>query len=600
MTAIPFDQALRAGFDRLAAWADLLDAINVFPVADGDTGRNLQVSLAPLQAYQLEEDADRLRHQLLRSARGNSGNIATQFFSEFLLAPSRGIRTAVRKGSRAACRAVQNPREGTMLTVFDTLETQLVQTASQVETGAAEALLESLHAVVQDSQARLPRLNSAGVVDAGALGMYLFFEGFFWAKVGQLDKCRPPTRSFPGSLKISAAFQEQEDGGYCIDTVLEKPPDMAGIMDKLAGTAESVVSIAQGDMVKLHFHTTDRESTRRTLEASGGLVSWSEDDLTLQVKAFQQRPRQKQVHIVTDGAASLTRADQQQYGFTLLDSYIMTDAGALPETRIVAEDLYRRMRDGERVSTAQASDFERHQHYQRLVETHPETLYLCVGSVYTGNYDTAVAWQTRNDPQDRLHIIDSGAAAGRLAVMVLAAARLACRGADLETVAALAERSLNVCREYIFIDRLKYLAGGGRLSRPGALMGDLLHVKPVISPLPTGAEKIGSVKNRKEQLAFALRHLKIDLAQAASPLVLVEYTDNRDWVEAELSEAIAKRFPEVEIILQPLSLTTGSHTGPGTWAVAVHPDPENRRASSVAEPPAASAGQRAHPERILG
>jgi len=266
----------------------------------------------------------------------------------------------------------------------------------------------------------------------------------------------------------------------------------------------------------------------------------------------------------------------------------------------VPEELYRRMRTGERVSTAQASDFERRQHYQRLLETHPQTLYLCVGSVFTGNFATAVAWQSRNDPHNRLRIVDTGAASGRLAVMVLAAARLARQGADMKAVADLVAYSLPLCREYIFIDRLKYLAAGGRLSRPSALMGDLFNVKPVVSPLPTGAEKIGTVKNRAEQLQFALRHLKTDLAEAASPLVLVEYTDNRDWVESEAGNAIARQFPGVEIILQPLSLTTGTHTGPGTWAVAVHPDPENRITLSVTETTMASAGPPAQAERNIG
>ena len=169
----------------------------------------------------------------------------------------------------------------------------------------------------------------------------------------------------------------------------------------------------------------------------------------------------------------------------------------------------------------------------------------------------------------------------------------------MERLTALTERSLTLCREYIFIDRLKYLAAGGRLSRPSAIMGDLFNVKPVVSPLPTGAEKIGSVKNHAEQLEFALQHLKTDLAKAVAPIVLVAYTDNRDWVEAKAAEAIAKQFPQVEIILQPLSLTTGAHTGPGTWAVAVHPDPENRMALSTTEPSLTSADRLAPSERNL-
>ena len=600
MTPTLFTQALRAGFDRLAAWSDLLDAINVFPVADGDTGRNLHVSLMPLQAHTGQDDAGRLTVKLLKAARGNSGNIATQFFCEFIQAPSISMAEAARRGARAAYQAVQTPREGTVLSLFDALAVGLAQHGPVAGTDTVGALLEALQTTVRDSRGALPRLKAAGVVDAGALGMYLFFEGFFYALIDRREDCHPPTRHFPESLRISASFQEDDEQGYCVDTVLAAGSDMDAVLQDLAAQTESVVQLARGDIIKLHFHTADHEAAHRTLEATGALVSWSEDDLSRQVKAFRQRPRQTRVHIATDAAASLTRTDRQRFGFTLLDSYITIGDASLPETRVAPEDLYRRMRSGERVSTAQASDFERRQHYQRLLETYAEILYLCVGSAFTGNYGAAAAWQARHDPRNRLHIVDTGAASGRLAVMVLAVARLALSGAGMETLSSLAERSLTLCREYIFIDRLKYLAAGGRLSRPGAAMGDFFNVKPVISPLPTGAEKIGSVKNRAEQLQFALQHLNADLAEAVAPIVLVEYTDNRDWVEAKAAEAIAKQFPSVEIILQPLSLTTGAHTGPGTWAVAVHPDPENRAALSAAETSLASAGRPAHPERNLG
>ena len=81
--------AFISGVDRIAAWSDLLDDINVFPIADGDTGRNLIASLTPLR--QLNGDKEATIQQLLMSARGNSGNIATRFFGGLLTADSMDI-----------------------------------------------------------------------------------------------------------------------------------------------------------------------------------------------------------------------------------------------------------------------------------------------------------------------------------------------------------------------------------------------------------------------------------------------------------------------------------------------------------------------------
>ncbi|MCK7508110.1 MAG: hypothetical protein MZV70_31365 [Desulfobacterales bacterium] len=87
------------GVERVAAWADLLDAINVYPVADGDTGRNLSISLSPLRFA--GDEKDKVVRHLLMAARGNSGNIASQFFSAFYAVDSlHHLKVVVQEGKR--------------------------------------------------------------------------------------------------------------------------------------------------------------------------------------------------------------------------------------------------------------------------------------------------------------------------------------------------------------------------------------------------------------------------------------------------------------------------------------------------------------------
>ena len=86
----------------------LLDSINVFPVADGDTGRNLSISLTPLRG--INQPKEKIVHQLLLSARGNSGNIASQFFSAFCVAENVSeLAERAREGTTKAWQAVSNP-----------------------------------------------------------------------------------------------------------------------------------------------------------------------------------------------------------------------------------------------------------------------------------------------------------------------------------------------------------------------------------------------------------------------------------------------------------------------------------------------------------
>jgi uncharacterized protein len=278
------------------------------------------------------------------------------------------------------------------------------------------------------------------------------------------------------------------------------------------------------------------------------------------------------LHIMTDAAGSVTRADAQKYGITLLHSYITLDKTCLPETHLHHQDLYSAMKRGIKVSTSQASVFERHQFYESVLDRFDRVLYLCVGSVYTGNYGVAMEWKKQNDPQNRLLVIDTGAASGRLGTMVHGTLRYLSRTGDTEKTIAYAREAVQSCEEYVFLDKLEYLAAGGRLSRTSAFFGDMLKMKPVISPQPEGARKVAVVRNQADQTAMALEKLAARLQQNSPALIMLEYSDNHDWVKDTVKKMIEEIYPQAEVILQPLSLTSGAHMGPGTWAVAFLPE----------------------------
>ena len=170
--------AFGAGVDRVAAWADLLDSINVFPVADGDTGRNLVISLQPLK--QPQQSLEKLIEALLLSARGNSGNIAARFFSAFVgIESPHEFYEIAERGRDLAWEAVPEPKSGTMLTFFDALIEALKEHDMASDQAAMDQVLDRLERAVFETPKLLKELATAGVVDAGALGMFIFFDGFF-------------------------------------------------------------------------------------------------------------------------------------------------------------------------------------------------------------------------------------------------------------------------------------------------------------------------------------------------------------------------------------------------------------------------------------
>ncbi|MFP4474626.1 MAG: DegV family protein [Desulfatibacillaceae bacterium] len=559
-------QALVSGCERLSAWADVLDRINVYPVADGDTGRNLRLSLTPL-LHTGTRGADRTVRELLLAARGNSGNIATRFFSSFVRAAGmKDLPDRARDGREKAWRAVHNPQPGTMLSVFDALEEALAEKPDN--NGWSSRVLERLRESVELTAETLPEMREAGCVDAGALGMYIFFEAFFKSLSGNGMVLKPVTESFAGKLSIREGYSPAHDGGYCVDLVLKVGEGSEVVAKEWGELGESVIAVAENGLVKLHLHTNDREALRGRISRMGDLVQWSADDLAEQTKNFRERGRTQALHIVTDGAGSITREDAARLGVTIMDSYVNIGDLSVPESHVDPDRMYAAMRQGVSVSTSQASVYERHQNYEKITSLHERALYLCVGSAFTGNHEVAKAWIAEKGLDDRLVLVDTALASGKLGLAVLAAARYSLEAGTAEDVIARAKRIVDSCRECICPERLQYLAAGGRLSKTASFFGDLFRVKPVVTPTSEGAQKMAQFRKKDDQAAFVLDLIERDRAGGGVSTVLLEYTDNREWLEETVRRQVGQACPDAEILVRPLSVTTGAHCGPGTFAVA--------------------------------
>jgi DegV family protein with EDD domain len=553
------------GFENVSAWADLLDRINVFPVADGDTGTNLRVSLAPLRDCEagLAEAVTRLT----QCGRGNSGNIAVAFFREFLNPDGLGLAAQAQNGRDKAWLAIANPCSGTMLEVFDALCVVLAE-GSEDELDCLK-IRKQLQQAVLATESQLPLLESAEVVDSGALGMFIFFDGFFQELTGNKKEASPIVELFGDKLHVSSAFQPQATGEYCVEAVLETDgpqPDLSGRISRLGSSA---VVLPDDSGVKLHLHTRNPEQLRQELSSLGQVVNWSDEAMDPMIHIGENKRFQKnRIRIMSDAAGSIPQTLARTNGIILLDSYIVTGDQAQPESLFAPEQLYSLMKEGIKISTAQASNHERYLQYQAACGQYGHVLYISAGSAFTGNYETAVNWKKENDLSGQFTVVDSGAASGRLGLIALCAARLAEQGASVEDVLTYAKDLSNQAEEYVFIDELKYLVAGGRVSRTKGFFADLLHMKPVISPGFEGVRKVGTVRDRDSQLEFASARLDALDHDGADLLVLLQYTDNKEWLGEVVREQVCQQVPDAEIVLVPLSLTSGVHMGPGTWSIA--------------------------------
>lgn len=266
-----------AGANALIANKQTVDAMNVFPVPDGDTGTNM--SLTVLAAARDAEKGDALRVDAvtkraasgaLRGARGNSGVITSQLFRGFSKglegleeAGVKELTVAMEQGVKTAYKAVMKPKEGTILTVARACA-EAAEHACQ-ETDDIELflkkVLEHAHKVLNQTPDMLPVLKEAGVVDAGGRGLLYILEGALeHIHTEEEIALAEPTQETQQTYAALASVENQSiTFGYCTEFFINvKQADDAMIQQLksyLSTIGDSVVCVSDEEIIKIHVHT---------------------------------------------------------------------------------------------------------------------------------------------------------------------------------------------------------------------------------------------------------------------------------------------------------------------------------------------------------
>ncbi|MFH1560296.1 MAG: DAK2 domain-containing protein [Chloroflexota bacterium] len=302
------------GSRALEAKVEAINALNVFPVPDGDTGTNMLLTMKAVEE-EVAKATDIPSSQLvatmargaLLGARGNSGVILAQFFQglakglvgkdEF---DCQALALALAEASTAAYKAVGNPVEGTMLTVIREIS-EATQSTSQTD---VLELWEIMCQVARESVARtptlLPVLREAGVVDAGGQGLSVLLEGALRGLRGEelegIELTAPELDT--GQHGVSEAFieaTEEELYGYCTQFLLEgEGLDADAMREQMQSMASSTMVIGEDTMVKVHVHTPDPGPVLSYAVARGTLSQVSIVNMDEQHQEFAAARRREQ------------------------------------------------------------------------------------------------------------------------------------------------------------------------------------------------------------------------------------------------------------------------------------------------------------------
>jgi DAK2 domain fusion protein YloV len=270
-------RAFAGGAAALRRQAGALNAINVFPVPDGDTGTNMSLTMrAAVDAAERAGDesvavvAKAASQGALMGAKGNSGVILSQILGGFTALPpdaaldGAALSVALERGRAASYRVVSNPKEGTILTAITAAASAASDRARGGEgaLGTMAAVVESTREAVARTPELLPVLKEAGVVDAGAQGLFVLFDGMLRALRGEEPAAEPADFGTIDESWLNAREKLHgagEHAGFCTEFVIHAADDAEldadAIRTRLQAMGESLLVIDSGGLVRVHLHT---------------------------------------------------------------------------------------------------------------------------------------------------------------------------------------------------------------------------------------------------------------------------------------------------------------------------------------------------------
>ena len=268
-----------AGAGNIEAKKEFINELNVFPVPDGDTGTNMSLTImaaakevTAIEQFDMASLAKAISSGSLRGARGNSGVILSQLFRGF----TKGIKEhkevdtvilakACMKAKDTAYKAVMKPKEGTILTVARGIAekaVELAETTDDLEIFIPQ-VIEHAEYVLSQTPDMLPVLKEAGVVDSGGQGLLEVLKGAYDAFLGkEIDYSKIAPSTGKATLKVSNDVPADIKFGYCTEFIImtEKEfteKDERGFKAYLESIGDSIVCVADEEIVKIHVHTND-------------------------------------------------------------------------------------------------------------------------------------------------------------------------------------------------------------------------------------------------------------------------------------------------------------------------------------------------------
>lgn len=585
-------RALLAGSDWVISQAEYLNKINVFPVADNDTGTNMAITLKSIhtalvnsEASSIEEVSGTVADSALMGAQGNSGVILAQFFygfSENLTGEDKiDIKTfssAINNAIETASSAIADPVEGTILTVMNAWG-KAVETASVKSKDFVDIIQKSL-AEAKISLANTPKqmklLADAGVVDSGAQGFVYFIEGIYnYIDSGNLSNLPKEVEDIKISHPKIEMAPEDIKFQYCTECIVSGSNiNKSEIKEKLLKIGDSLIVAGSPNKIKIHVHTNSPDEVFDILQQYGELMNKKIDDMKAQHVAQFEDSEAGKIAIVSDSSCDLPEEILKQHKIRIVPLRINFGTDSyLDKTTMNTGEFYN-MFEAADVSptTSQPTPADFKKIYESVAEKSNQIISIHLTGAASGTLQSAQA-VSRNIADTVITTIDSTTTSIALGLLVRYAAELLEEGKSYDEIIRLTRKMVPNTEIIVGIEDVANLIRSGRVPLSKGIITRALNLRPIITFDDEGKGKPVTVSFGKKALAKKVFKTFIKTTGGFTNLrfavVHARASKSAKWMEQE----IKSHFNTDDIYIIEASPALGAHAGLGTIGAAFIGEP---------------------------
>ncbi|MBC7099722.1 DegV family EDD domain-containing protein, partial [Candidatus Bipolaricaulota bacterium] len=570
--------------------SDLLDRINVFPVADSDTGKNMSATmwtvlqgLRGCRAVYVGEVAGAVAEAALRGARGNSGVIMAQFFqglAEGLAGERRveirGLARALGQAAARARQALACPQEGTILSAISAFSTRAEELAERLG-DFVPVLREGLSAAreaVRRSRDILPALRKAGVVDAGALGFLRFLEGIVhYISTGEVEEVGRVGPS-PVSPKAKVKFDPSSISfRYCTECTLKGEGLPAEeIKAALSELGDSVVVAGSPTFLHLHVHTNTPARALELARGFGRTAAERVDDMWAEHAEAFGGPREARIALLVDTSCDLPDHLLTRFRIQIVPLRVrLGDVEYRDRVELTPRAFYERIKGAGASGTSQPPPADFLEAFEKLGRAFQHVVALVLAADLSGTWNAArIAAEGLKGEGIDVEVVDTGTLSAGLGLCTWAAARGAEAGLDPRQVVQLAREAAARVRFWVGLPDLSPLGRSGRVPWVAGWLSGRLRVGFVVS--------VGQGRIQPVAPAWGVRGLLSRIASLVGeslrgmqrPAVIIPHASATGVAEA-LAGKITEccHTSELELHIVDASPALGVHAGLGAFGVAL-------------------------------